>query len=109
MDLETKARDQARNHMPNKISTEPDFVKHQIIDYINDLKNRGRSEAEAVVMGLQKRFAEVDLESYEREIRELTDYIRLQVDLELIKHRDALIEFRRNERCLLYTSDAADE
>ena len=95
--------------MPNKISTEPNFVKHQIIDYINDLKNRGRSEAEAVVMGLQKRFAEVDLESYEREIRELTDYIRLQVDLELIKHRDALIEFRRNERIHLAELSAFED
>jgi len=66
--------------MPNKDSTEPDFVEHQIIDYINDLKNRGRSEAEAVLMGLQKRFAEIDLESYEREIRDLADYIHLQVD-----------------------------
>ena len=95
--------------MPNKNSTEPDFVKHQIIDYINDLKNRGRSEAEAVVMGLQKRFAEVDLESYEREIRDLTDYIRLQIDLELTKHRDELIELRRNERIRLAELSAFED
>ena len=107
--LEAKARDQARKHMPNKDSTEPDFVKHQIIDYINDLKNRGRSEAEAVVMGLQKRFAEVDLESYEREIRDLTDYIRLQIDLELTKHRDELIELRRNERIRLAELSAFED
>ena len=95
--------------MPNKDSTEPDFVEHQIIDYINDLKNRGRSEAEAVVMGLQKRFAEIDLESYEREIRDLPDYIHLQVDRELTNHREELIELRRNERIRLAELSAFED
>jgi len=98
LDIEAKARDEGLKDQPDKNRQELDHVEHQILDYINDLRNRGRSIAEQTILTLQKQFAEIDLESYRREINGLPEYIHLQVDRKLTMHRDELVELRKNER-----------
>lgn len=101
LEIETKARDQARKDQPDRTRADMDFVEHQIVDHINDLKNQGRTIAEQTVLDLQKRYVEVDLEGCLREIRDLPDFIRLQVDRELANHRDELVALRKSERVRL--------
>lgn len=98
LDIVDKAREAGGRDLPATGATALDATEQHICDRIARLRHDGRSAAEAQVLSLRSRFAEIDLRGHIRSIKELPNYIRIEVDQALKKHQQNLLGLRVEER-----------
>ena len=109
LDLINTARKNGAKDLPSNKDTTLDTTERAVTDKISKLNEAGRTAAEGTVNSLIKELNEINFDSYQRQIKDLPDYISRQVKKGLRSQQDDLIALRKRERRLLGTLNSFED
>ena len=107
--LGDKARISGGRDLPSNTETTLDVAEQEIVSLIASFNRKGRKIADDIVSDLFAQFANIHLGGFQRQIKDLPDYIRIQVNKGLQSQKLNLIALRRRERLLLGALNAFED